>query len=121
MIQGVIFFGIPHPLLLLPRFLILSILNDKIESAILGKINSYGIIRETMLKKLPSKTDLQRVAIISSLGLMLPSSIAVGLFFGYMLDKLLGTHPWMLLIFFLFGVVSGFYNLIKGLNKYKED
>ena len=65
--------------------------------------------------------DLQKIAMISSLGLMLPSSIAVGLFFGYMLDKLFGTQPWMLLIFFLLGVVSGFYNLIKGLNKYKEE
>ena len=90
-------------------------------SSILGKITSYGIIRETMLKKLSSKMDLQKIAMISSLGLMLPSSIAVGLFFGYMLDKLFGTQPWMLLIFFLLGVVSGFYNLIKGLNKYKEE
>jgi F0F1-type ATP synthase assembly protein I len=51
---------------------------------------------------------------------MLPSSIAVGLFFGYLLDKLFNTHPWLLLIFTLLGTVSGFYNLIRGLNKIKD-
>jgi len=30
--------------------------------------------------------------------LMLPSSIAVGLFMGYFLDKLLGTEPWLLIV-----------------------
>ena len=46
-----------------------------------------------MPNKKPSKTNYRKIAAISSLGLMLPSSIAVGLFFGYMLDKLLGAHP----------------------------
>jgi len=52
---------------------------------------------------------------------MLPSSIAVGLFIGYLLDKLFGTQPWLLLVFFLLGTVSGFYSLLKGLNKYKDE
>lgn len=51
---------------------------------------------------------------------MLPSSTAVGLFFGYLLDKLLGTHPWLLLIFMLLGIASGFYSLIRGLSKFKD-
>ncbi len=58
---------------------------------------------------------------MSSLGLMLPSSIAVGLFFGYMLDKLLHTRPWMLLIFLLLGIASGFLNLIRGIRKYEKN
>jgi ATP synthase protein I len=48
---------------------------------------------------------------------MLPSSIAVGLFFGYQLDKLLNTHPWMLLIFLLLGIASGFISLFRGIRK----
>ena len=64
--------------------------------------------------------DVKKVAEVSSLGLVLPSSIAIGLFMGYVLDKHLGTHPWLLIIFLLFGVASGFYSLIRGLNKYLD-
>ena len=70
---------------------------------------------------IPTRNNFRKIAALSSLGLMLPSSIAVGLFFGYFLDKLLGTDPWMLLIFLLLGTASGFYSLIRGLSKYKED
>jgi ATP synthase protein I len=71
--------------------------------------------------KLPSKINYRKIAVLSSLGLMLPSSIAVGLFFGYFLDKLFGTQPWLLLIFTLLGIVSGFYSLIRGLSKFKDE
>jgi F0F1-type ATP synthase assembly protein I len=64
--------------------------------------------------------DVKKVAEVSSLGLVLPSSIAIGLFMGYFLDKLLDTHPWLLLTFLLFGIASGFYSLIRGLNKYLD-
>lgn len=63
------------------------------------------------------KMDYRKLAALSSLGLMLPSSIAVGLFMGYFLDKLLGTEPWLLIVFTLFGVASGFLSLFRGLKK----
>ena len=74
-----------------------------------------------MPNKQPSKINYRKIAAISSLGLMLPSSIAVGLFFGYYLDKFFGTHPWLLLVFLLLGIFSGFYSLIRGLNKFKDE
>ena len=73
-----------------------------------------------MPKRILPKLDFRKVAEISSLGLMLPSSIIVGLFFGYVLDNTFGTHPWMLLIFFLLGVVSGFYSLFRALKKQND-
>ncbi len=73
-----------------------------------------------MLKKKTSRIDFSKVAAASSLALMLPSSIIVGLFFGYMLDKWLNTSPWMTLLFFFLGTASGFISLLKGLNKYKD-
>ena len=63
----------------------------------------------------------RRIAALSSLGLTLPSSIAVGLFFGYLLDKTLNTSPWMLLAFLLLGIVSGFYSLFKGLTRLSRE
>jgi len=78
--------------------------------------------RVTTMPKKPSwKNGYRKIAMLSSLGLILPSSIAVGLFFGYLLDRVLGTQPWMLLTFTILGIISGFYSLIRGLNKLKDD
>ncbi|MDD8015968.1 MAG: AtpZ/AtpI family protein [Acidobacteriota bacterium] len=73
-----------------------------------------------MKKDSKDKSNLQKWAALSSLGLTLPSSIAVGLFFGYMLDKWLGTKPWLLLVFTVLGVVSGLMSLIRGIRKYDK-
>jgi ATP synthase protein I len=62
--------------------------------------------------------DFRKLAEASSVGLILPSSIAVGLFLGYMLDKWLGTAPWMLLIFLVLGIVSGLLSLYRAMKKY---
>lgn len=65
----------------------------------------------------PRRFNYRRLAELSSLGLMLPSSIAVGLAMGYVLDKIFGTWPWLVAIFTVLGVVSGFLSLIRGLTK----
>jgi len=71
--------------------------------------------------KQPWRAETKKIMALSSLGLMLPSSIAVGLFLGYILDKAFRTQPWMLIIFFLFGTASGIYNLLRGLNRLQDD
>ncbi len=43
-----------------------------------------------------------------TIGLHFVSATVVGLFIGYWLDDYLGTKPWFIMIFFLFGVVAGF-------------
>ena len=53
-------------------------------------------------------------------GIAIALGIAVGLFLGYYLDKFFGTRPWLLLVFFILGAVSGFHSLIRGLNKYLD-
>ena len=73
-----------------------------------------------MTKKSLIGVDFKKLAEVSSLGLMLPSSIAVGLFFGYVLDRLFGTHPWLMITFLLLGIASGLFSLIKGINKYLD-
>jgi ATP synthase protein I len=62
--------------------------------------------------------DFRKVAEAGSVGLILPSSIAVGLFLGYVLDKWLRTAPWMLLIFLVLGIVSGLLSLYRAMKKY---
>ena len=79
------------------------------------------IAGQGMIPKAKDRSGFRRLADLTSLVLLLPSSIAVGLFFGYLLDKLLGTRPWMLFAFFLLGTASGFYSLLRGLKRYMKD
>ncbi|MGD1008573.1 MAG: AtpZ/AtpI family protein [Candidatus Aminicenantales bacterium] len=68
----------------------------------------------------PPRPSFRKLAELSSVGLMLPSSIIVGLFFGYFLDRWLGTGPWLLLIFTVLGVISGLLSLFRAMNKYTK-
>jgi ATP synthase protein I len=43
-----------------------------------------------------------------TMGLHLVSGPAVGFGIGYFLDDWLGTDPWMKVVFFVFGIISGF-------------
>jgi len=65
--------------------------------------------------------NLRKFADLWSLGLLLPSSIAVGLLMGYFLDKWLGTGPWLLLVFSLLGAASGLISLIRAIMKLDKD
>jgi ATP synthase protein I len=56
----------------------------------------------------------------SSLGLMFPASILVGFAIGYFLDKWLKTDPWLTLVFILYGIVAGFYNLFSQVGRHER-
>ncbi|HRD02854.1 MAG TPA: AtpZ/AtpI family protein [Candidatus Saccharicenans sp.] len=40
---------------------------------------------------------------------------------GYLLDGWLKTEPYMLLIWLLFGIISGLLNLFRGIRKYLKE
>jgi len=44
---------------------------------------------------------------------MFPASILVGFVMGYFLDKWLKTDPWLTIIFIIYGILAGFYNLFS--------
>jgi F0F1-type ATP synthase assembly protein I len=56
---------------------------------------------------------VRRIADASSIGLAFPIAIAIGYFFGQWLDGILGTAPWLMAIFTVFGVVAGFLNALR--------
>ena len=62
----------------------------------------------------------RKLAAYSTLGIMFPASIAIGLFIGVILDDLLGTDPVLTIIFTLYGLAAGFYNFFKIVNKYEK-
>ena len=47
----------------------------------------------------------------------LVSAVVVGTIIGFILDKTFGTKPWLILIFFLVGVVAGIVNVFKSAKK----
>ena len=66
-----------------------------------------------MADKTPEKSILGQLIDASSVGINLVASTFVGLAIGYGLDKLFGTSPYLLVIFLVLGLVSGFWNLVK--------
>jgi len=49
----------------------------------------------------------------SSIGWMFPIAISLGYLWGWGMDKLFGTYPWLTGIFTLFGVIAAFVNLFR--------
>jgi ATP synthase protein I len=62
--------------------------------------------------------EKKKWAAFSTVGLMFPTSIAVGLLIGYFLDKIFNTSPYLLIIFLLYGIAAGFVNLFRVSKKY---
>jgi len=53
----------------------------------------------------------------SSVGLELGISVMLGLVGGYYLDRYLGTTPWMMLLFLVFGLIAGFRGVLRAVNR----
>jgi ATP synthase protein I len=58
-----------------------------------------------------------RAARFASLGLEMGVAVAIGAAVGYFLDRWLGTKPWLLLVFLLFGIAAGFKGVIDAARK----
>jgi ATP synthase protein I len=54
---------------------------------------------------------------LSSVGLALVIATVIGLVGGYYADRLLGTSPWLLLLGLTLGIVAGFVNLFRSVNR----
>ena len=50
----------------------------------------------------------------------LVSAVAVGTIIGFILDNWFGTKPWLILIFFFVGVITGIMNVIKSAKKMQK-
>ena len=57
-------------------------------------------------------------SIAVNISIELITGIALGVFFGLVIDNYLQTKPLMLIIFFILGTLVGFYNMYKTLKKY---
>lgn len=50
---------------------------------------------------------------VGSIGMQLVAATFVGLAAGYFLDEWLGTKPWLLIIFLLLGIATGFRDVYR--------
>lgn len=64
-------------------------------------------------------TNLNRGLQYAHIGLAIPACTIAGLLFGMLLDKWLGTH-WIYLVGLLFGVVAGFYDIIRAVKQMNQ-
>jgi len=53
----------------------------------------------------------------SSVGLELGLSVAIGLLVGWWLDQHLGTQPWLMLLWLVFGLVAGFRGIFRAIKR----
>lgn len=55
----------------------------------------------------------KRIYLLGTVGVQLVVSVLVGLGIGLALDRWLGTKPWLMVLFILFGVAAGFLNIYR--------
>ena len=65
------------------------------------------------LKKNRQANQNSPIGIAFRLGVEMVSALIVGGLMGWGIDKLLGTKPWFIIIFFLFGAIAGMLNVVK--------
>lgn len=69
-------------------------------------------------QRLRSLTGMAQASVI---GIQLAVSTMIGAGIGYLLDRWLGTEPWLLIVFFLLGSVAGFREMIRTVSRVSED
>ena len=61
---------------------------------------------------------VQSLSFLSQIGVTIIACIAVGILLGRFLDLLLGTTPWLLLVFTLLGIASAFKSIFDMAKKH---
>ena len=56
---------------------------------------------------------IRGLSILTSLGFTMVTCILAGLWIGKFLDNLMGTSPWMLLIFLIFGILAAIKSMFS--------
>lgn len=59
------------------------------------------------------RRQMQQLLDASSIGWMFPIAIGLGFLWGWGMDKLFGTKPWLTWIFTVFGMIAAFINLFR--------
>ncbi len=66
------------------------------------------------------KKTIKDLGYVSTIGMTMAFSVAIGALIGYYLDQWLGTKPWLFFVFFGFGIAAAFRNLFILYKKAKD-
>ncbi len=67
-----------------------------------------------------TKKLFRTLGVLSTAGMAMAFSIAIGVLVGYYLDQKFDTAPWLFIIFLIFGIIAAFKNLYYMYKKAKE-
>lgn len=67
------------------------------------------------------KDYLRWLGVLSTVGINIVAATVIGLLIGYWLDSLLGTKPWLMIVFLILGIIAGFRNLFHILSRVTKD
>lgn len=68
-----------------------------------------------------TKKTIRTLGYLSTTGMAMALSIAIGALAGYYLDKKFNTDPWLFFIFLLFGIIAAYRNLVFMVRKARID
>ena len=71
-------------------------------------------------KLIEKKLNPSPIGAAFKLSTELVSAVAVGTIIGFILDKTFGTKPWLILIFFFVGVITGILNVIRSAKRMQK-
>jgi len=62
----------------------------------------------------------QALGLASMMGIHLVSGVIVGMVMGFYLDKYFGTKPWLMLLFLIFGIIAGYRNMFREIQRIQK-
>jgi ATP synthase protein I len=74
------------------------------------EIAKNKILKKSNISKLSSSSNL---GIAFKMSTEMVAAVVVGTIIGFILDNWFGTKPWLILIFFFVGVVTGILNVVR--------
>ena len=77
------------------------------------------IAKEKILKRTKSNNSSasSKLGIAFKMSTELVAAVLVGTIIGFILDNWFGTKPWLILLFFFLGVITGILNVIRSAKK----
>jgi len=64
----------------------------------------------------PQKEGYRDLGIVIRVGIDLVAGTLLGTLLGYLLDRALGTKPWLMVVGIFLGTIAGFRNIFRYLN-----
>ena len=80
------------------------------------------IAKKEIFKKNSDENDNRGLLMGSAfrLGTELVAAVVVGTIIGFILDNWFGTKPWLIIIFFFVGVITGIVNVFRSAKKMQK-